>query len=141
MSVQSGAVRTPITVRSYELDSFGHLNHAAFLNHFEYARFHALAEKGFPIETLLGRGEAIHVVRVEVDYRAELKMGQAYEVVTEPETIRNSSLVLRQRSVEPADDGKVYAEALVTIVWIGPGGRPVRVPDDIRAAFNSPPSA
>ena len=31
-----------IEVRTSELDSFGHVNHAVYLNYFEHARFEAL---------------------------------------------------------------------------------------------------
>ena len=129
------SIRTRLTVRSYELDSFGHLNHAVFLNHFEYARFDAFRVLDFPPERLLARGEAIHVVRVEVDYRAELTMGDDVDIETSLHELRNSSLTLRQRCVSPTDPNRVYAEALVTVVWIGPDRRPMRVPDDVRAVL------
>ena len=38
---------TTIGVRMSELDSFGHVNHAVFLNYFEHARFEALERAGF----------------------------------------------------------------------------------------------
>ena len=128
-------ISTPLTVRSYELDSFGHLNHAVFLNHFEHARFDAFETLGFPPEKLLARGEAIHVVRVEVDYRSEMRMGDAFEVRTSVEEVRNSSLTLRQRSVAADAPDHLFAEALVTIVWIGPNQRPMRIPEDVRAVL------
>ena len=129
-------VSTRLQVRSYELDSFGHLNHAVFLNHFEHARFDAFESLGFPASKLLARGEAIHVVRVEVDYRAELVMGREIEIRTSVHEMRNSSLTLAQRSVDPNDPDHVFAEALVTVVWIGPNRRPMRIPDDVRTVFS-----
>ena len=46
-SPSTPVAETDITVRSPELDSFGHVNHAVFLNYFEHARFLALEEAGF----------------------------------------------------------------------------------------------
>ena len=59
---------TRIGVRTSELDSFGHVNHAVYLNYFEHARFEALKRAGFPWDLLGERGWAIFVVRIEVDY-------------------------------------------------------------------------
>ena len=36
-----------LAVRTSELDSFGHVNHAVHLSYLEHARFHALKEAGF----------------------------------------------------------------------------------------------
>ena len=65
--------RTRIVVRTSELDSFGHVNHAVYLNYFEHARFEALKDAGFAWSELARRGWAIFVVRIEVDYVAETR--------------------------------------------------------------------
>lgn len=126
---------TDLEVRSYELDGFGHLNHAVFLNHFEFARFDALASAGFPPAVLLRNGVGIHVVRVEVDYRREARLGQAMRVRTAPVEIRNSSMTLEQTAFDPADPEVVFAEARVVLVWVGDDGRPVRIPREVRDAL------
>ena len=41
-----------IDARAYELDSFGHVNHAVHLNYFEQARFETLAGCGFTYDEL-----------------------------------------------------------------------------------------
>ena len=129
---------TRVEVRSYEIDGFGHLNHAVFLNHFEFARFQALESAGFPWSALVARGLAIHVVRVEVDYTREARFGQALAVRTVAEELRNSSMTLEQTTFDPDAPERVFARARVTAVWIGPDGRPVRIPDDVRAALAAP---
>ena len=72
------------------------------------------------------------MVRVEVDYRRELRLAQRYEIHTSVHAVRNTSATLRQVSLEEGGSGDPFAEALVTIVWIGPDGRPMRIPDDVR---------
>ncbi|MDX1567801.1 MAG: acyl-CoA thioesterase, partial [Longimicrobiales bacterium] len=49
---------TSIETRSYELDAFGHLNHAVYLNYFEVARIKLLEEAGYPVQDLLDHGHA-----------------------------------------------------------------------------------
>jgi YbgC/YbaW family acyl-CoA thioester hydrolase len=130
---------TRVRVRSYELDSFGHVNHAVYLNYFEHARFGALADGGFDPSTLERRREGVHVVRVEVDYRREARLDRELLIRTRAEAFRSSSMTLLQAAVDPLDPEQVFAEARVVLVWIGPDGRPMRIPDDVRRAIG--PSA
>ncbi len=132
--------RLRLRARSYELDSFNHVNHAVYLNYFEHARFAALTEGGFPPGRLAERGEGVHVVRVEVDFRREIRLGEDVEVRTRALDAGASSLTIGQRMVAPhdGDEPGVYAEARVVLVWIGPDGRPMRVPQDVRDAFGLP---
>jgi YbgC/YbaW family acyl-CoA thioester hydrolase len=127
--------QTHVTVRSYELDSFGHLNHAVFLSYFEHARFEALRTGGFEPGELERRGEGVHVVRVEVDYRKEARLGRELLLRTRAEGGRNTSFTVLQTAVDPLDPEQVFAEARVVLVWIDARGRPTRVPDDVREAL------
>ena len=128
----------PVDARSYELDSFGHVNYAVYLNYFEYARYRAFADGGFSAERLSERGEAVHVVHVEVDYRNELRLGEEVVIDTELVGVRRTSMNIRQVARHPENPDYVYAEGLVVIVWIGPDGRPMRVPNDVLAALGAP---
>jgi YbgC/YbaW family acyl-CoA thioester hydrolase len=136
-------------VRSYELDGFGHLNHAVYLNYFEQARFDSLAEGGFSLEKLAERGWAVHVVRVETDFRREALLGQEMLVRTKVAEVRSSSMTLEQVAVDPArkdrviDEGRVvaarpdavFAEGKIVVVWIGPDRAPMRIPPEVRSAL------
>ena len=124
-----------VAVRSYELDAYAHLNHAVFLNYFEHGRFQALRQGGFTPEEFQRRGEAVHVVRVEVDYRREALLDRELLIRTRVEEVRNSSMSLLQAAVDPVDPEQVFAEARVVVVWIGADGRPARIPDDARRAL------
>jgi len=126
---------TRVGVRSYELDSFGHLNHAVYLSYFEHARFDALASWGLPASAFAARDQAVHVVRVEIDYVSEAMMGQEMEILTRPDATRNSSFSLLQEARDPADPDRVFARARVVLVWIGPDRRPMRIPADARSAL------
>ena len=136
-------------VRSYELDSFGHLNHAVYLNYFEQARFDALTAGGFGLEKLAERGWAVHVVRVEVDFRREALLGQEMLVRTRVSEARSSSMTLEQVAVDPTQKDRVvgegralaarpdavFAEAKIVVVWIGPDRAPIRIPPEVRTAL------
>ncbi len=126
-----------MTVRSYELDAFGHVNHAVYLNYLELARFDALEEGGFPPSALSENGWAIHVVRIEVDYAKPCVQGQALRIRTRVEQFRKTSMVIAQdiRRLDDGPDADPAVRARVTAVWIGDKGRPVRIPDWARTAL------
>ena len=132
--------RTELEVRSYELDSFRHANHAVFLNYLEQARFEALRAGGFSYSDIQTRGWGIHVVRMEIDYTAELKLGDAFMIETWIHAYRRTSMVLAQRITRhrPGHPDTVASESRVTVVWIGENGRPMRVPAEARAALGEP---
>ncbi|MGD8322054.1 MAG: thioesterase family protein [Gemmatimonadota bacterium] len=131
-------VETPVEVRSYELDSFGHVNHAVFLNYLEYARFDALRVGGFPHEELMRRGWGVYVVRIEVDYLREAHPGQRLLVRTWAERYKRSSAVLAQEIVREDDPQTAVVRARVTAVWVGPNGKPMRVPEEVHLALPGP---
>ena len=135
-SPETPVAETVIGVRTSELDSFGHVNHAVYLNYFEHARFEALAEAGFSWGILEERGWAIFVVRIEVDYLAEAKREDELRIRTWADSFRRTSMVLAQEMVRTDDPEVVVARARVTAVWIGPNRKPMRVPDDVRASLS-----
>jgi YbgC/YbaW family acyl-CoA thioester hydrolase len=125
-----------IAVRSSELDSFGHVNHAVFLNYLEQARFLALQEAGFDWSSLDEKGWRIFVVRIEVDYVAEARRGQRLLVRTWADSFRRTMMVFGQEIVRADDPETVVTRARVTGVWIDPQGRPMRVPEHVREGLS-----
>lgn len=129
------ANETGIEVRSYELDSFGHVNHAVFLNYLEYGRFELLRAVGLPPESLPERGLGVYVVRLEIDYLKEARVGDRLLVRSRAGEFRRTAMVLVQEIVRAAEPETVLAQARVTAVWVGSDRRPTRVPDEIRSAL------
>jgi acyl-CoA thioester hydrolase len=106
-----------------------------YLNYFEHARFEALKEAGFTWSVLEEREWAIFVVRLEIDYLAETKRDDELLIRTWADSFRRTSMVLVQEMVRADARDEVVARARVTAVWIGPGRRPIRVPDEVRAGL------
>lgn len=126
---------TTITVRSPEIDSFGHVNHAVFLSYLEHARYEALEAAGFAWPLLQERDWQIFVVRIEVDYVAQAGRGDRLLVRTWAESFKRTSMVLAQEIVRGDDPTIVVTRSRVTAVWMGPNRRPMRVPPDVRAGL------
>jgi len=124
-------------VRSYELDGFAHLNHVVFLNWFEQARFDAFEAGGLPAPEIQARGWGVYVVHVDVQYLKEARLGDELVVRTSVVEVGRSSMIFRQVA-SPADEPEaISADARVRAVFIGEGGRPTRIPPEVRAALGA----
>jgi len=131
--IHEGIVR----VRSYELDSLGHVNHSVYLNYLEQIRYDALEAGGFPAEVMVAHGWAVHIVRAEVDYRKECRHGDLLRIRTWVEAFRHSSMTVRHEILRDSHDtpGILAVSARIVLVWIGPEGRPIRIPEEARKAL------
>ena len=113
-----------------------------YLNYFEQARWEALAAGGFSYEALQERGWEVHVVRIEVGFRSEVRLGDELRIKTWVDRYRRSATIILQEAWrDPQEEGGVavlVAEARVVAVWIGEGRRPIRVPEEIKKALGDP---
>lgn len=98
-----------IGVRWADLDALGHVNNATFLTYLEEAR------DAFMRQTLGDVFLDMVIVRVEIDYRAEIPAGTSnVEVTCALESIGTSSIRTREQILLP--DGTVAAEAMTVAV-------------------------
>ena len=139
MEHQPRSFECTLQVRGYELDGNNHVNHAVYLNYFEHARFLALEVGGLPLPSLAERGWEIHVVRIEVDYRRPLRLGDRVQLNTWVAEWKTTRRVIRQTATSEGNE-VAAAEARVVAVWIGPDGKPMRIPDEGRAALGGTPA-
>ncbi|MVA77676.1 hypothetical protein GC722_16875 [Auraticoccus sp. F435] len=122
----------PLRVRWSDLDSYGHVNNVRFYDYVQEGRLRLLSGLG---EQAAVRGRTWLVVRQDVDYRAQLGYRtEPYEVRTAVAELGRSSMTLAARVQDPLD-GTVFAESRTVAVCADAQGRPVPVPDSLRAAL------
>ena len=104
----------PIEVRFRDLDPMGHVNHAVMVTYLEQARFQwwrsFLGGRKFQEEGFL-------VVRVEVDYRMPILLGDDVRVELHCPKTGNSSFELSYR-VTKGLGGELFAEGRTTQVML-----------------------
>ena len=115
-----------LTVRSYECDSYGHVNHAVYINYLEYARIRFLDEAGYDYPGLLKAGFFTYVSRVDVSYRSPAFSDDELTIESEPILLRRVTGVMRQ-VIRRGDT--VIAEANVHWCIVNEKGRPARPPE------------
>ncbi|MHC5210948.1 MAG: acyl-CoA thioesterase [Planctomycetota bacterium] len=124
--------RSSFRARSYELDSYRHLNNAVYVSWFEQARLEFLRSHGFSYDGFADRGEWMVVVRTEVDFRAAVQEGDALEISTRATELGRSSVRFLQIMRRGPDE--IVCEARTVMAFTGEQGS-IPIPEDVRAAL------
>ena len=115
-----------LQVRTYECDSYGHVNNANYLNYLEYARYELLKDVGFDYPKAIDAGYGVFIARIEIDYKRPALTDDRLTIRTWPLKKKAVSGVLAQE-IRRGDD--ILAEAKVTWAFVdSKTGMPVRIP-------------
>lgn len=112
-------------VRGYELDSFGHVNNAVYINYLEQARWEIVQKLGL-LDLLRDNKSFLVVVETQIKYVKELRMfDQAYV---------QSSMIGRGFFIDFKQDifdveGKKVAKAKVKCLFLDEDRNPIDIPE------------
>jgi acyl-CoA thioester hydrolase len=84
--------RIDIQVRFGDTDAMGHLNNTSFAYYAEVARLEFVAQFGEEVRSLI-------LAHLAIDFRRQVRFGEAVAVETQIERLGTSSITLRQRIV------------------------------------------
>lgn len=85
-----------ITVRSYELDSYNHVNNAVFLQYCEYARMKFLEDIHFAYNDAYNNGYRIVIASANLQYKKPALLYDQLKIFTEPIKRNRISGVFKQ---------------------------------------------
>jgi acyl-CoA thioester hydrolase len=118
-------------VRSYELDSNGHVNNAVYLNWAEEIATEHAEAAGYGRAWAAGKGGGWVVRRSEITYHRPAVYGEEVELLVRVELVRGVRAV-RRTLIRRASDGEPLAEVLTEWVWVRlTDGRPAPVPKEL----------
>jgi acyl-CoA thioester hydrolase len=123
----------PITPAAGDIDELDHVSNLVYLRWVaEVAMAHSRA-RGWDWDRYRALGAVFMVRRHEIDYVAQVTLGQILSAETWVDSWKLASCI---RKTEILRDGKVVARAATTWAMIGlAAGRPQRIPDELLAAF------
>ncbi|MDR0598230.1 MAG: acyl-CoA thioesterase [Treponema sp.] len=116
-----------LTVRTYECDSYGHVNNAVYLNYLEYARYLLLKDVGFDYPAAIRAGYGVYVAKVSIEYKKPALAEDELLIRSWPARKGAVSGVIAQRILRGED---LIAEAEVTWAFVDSRGVPVKVPSE-----------
>jgi len=117
--------RSTLTVRSYECDSYGHVNNAVYLNYLEVARHEMLAALGMDYAAMRAAGFGLVVARIDIRYRRPAVAEDALTILSRAVKRLRVGGIIAQRILKGED---LIAEADVTWVSIDGRGRAAPLP-------------
>jgi acyl-CoA thioester hydrolase len=114
-----------LTVRTYECDSYGHVNNANYLNYLEVARYELLKDVGFDYPAVIVAGYGVYVARVEIDYKKAAVTDDVLRLKSWPIKKGAVSGIIAQQ-IWRGDD--LIVEAKVTWAFVDSHGIPTKIP-------------
>ncbi|PYM17236.1 MAG: hypothetical protein DMD81_09750 [Candidatus Rokuibacteriota bacterium] len=122
---------TRIKVRHYEVDGYGHVNHANYVHYFEAGRVEALEKIGLGLPEMQRQGYHIVAVEIAVKFLAPAHPGESLDIVTRVREVRAARSFWTQEIREVAS-GRLVATAEVVGAFTNAEGRPLRIPAAFR---------
>jgi acyl-CoA thioester hydrolase len=126
--------RTPISVRFYELDPYGHLNHSVYIQYFEVGRIDLFASFGWTLGGLADLGTQVVVSSITTNFLSAGVEGDQLVVESWVEDVKRVTTTFGQRIMR---GDTVLAEQTVVGACLNTEGRPMRFPAEMTDAMRS----
>jgi acyl-CoA thioester hydrolase len=125
-----------VEARSYELDPYGHLNNAVYVNWLEHGRLCYLRDRGHTY-TSVPESFGVHVVvvRQDLQHKAQVRLGDRLSVTTRILRFGRTSFAFFQEITYL--DGRLAASGEVTMVCVGEDGSAMPIPPGLRSLLDS----
>jgi acyl-CoA thioester hydrolase len=116
-----------LTVRTYECDSYGHVNNANYLNYLEFARYEFLKAIDFDYPAIVRSGYGVYIARIEIDYKKSAVTDDALRIRSWPVKKGAASGIIAQEICRGDD---LIAQAKVTWALVDSRGLPAKIPPE-----------
>lgn len=124
---------TRVIVRSYELDSYGHVNNAVYLNYLEAARSDVLRQVGMSFNDFKKLDAFPVVVEANIRYRSPSFADDVLIIKTTMAEVRRATCMMDFEVHK--ENGTLVLTAQMEFLFMGNNGRPTRMPDVFKGSF------
>ncbi len=121
-------ITSRLRVRTYECDSYGHVNNAVYVNFLEFGRMEFLHGINFDYKGFIAAGYFLYISHIDVYYKASAYLDD--ELFVEVEPIETGAVRGTMRQTIRKADGTICVEAKVTWASVNKDGRPSRIPKE-----------
>ena len=103
-----------VLIRELHLDSFGHVNNAAYVQLYEEARWDFITKNGFGLDHILKHQMGPVILDLKVRFKRELKNRESIKILSRTiELVNPKIMVLEQTMLK--SDGKIASDATFTV--------------------------
>ncbi|MBC7691607.1 MAG: acyl-CoA thioesterase [Methylotenera sp.] len=127
--------RSTLKVRGYELDSFGHVNHAVYVSYMEHARWEMLAAEGITLKKFQEWKRFPVIAELEAKYLRPTYIDDTLEVQSKVIENTKTSFIIQQ-TIYKGDVPVLLGK--VRVVTVDETGRPAAMPSGIDLLWTQP---
>lgn len=103
-------------VKESDIDEFNHVNNKVYIDYLEKARIDWHQSVGFELEKMIKEGYGDVLRNLNVSYIKEAVLGEVLNIKTFPQSIGNTSIILKQHIYNERDELITEAEAVIVLV-------------------------
>lgn len=122
------------TVMSFELDAFGHVNNAVYLQYLEKARNEFMLAKQLDFNRFFEWGRFPVVVRAQLEFKNPARANDRLEIIGWISSHTQTSFTL-QYEIRQQTDGRIVLRAETGHVFVDGQNRPCRIPEEFKEKF------
>jgi len=123
-----------ITVASYELDSFGHVNNAIFLNYLEKARCDFMTQKGLHFNDFFKWHRYPLVIKASLEYKRPARADDHLLVIGWITAHTQTTFTLQYQIINEETEQLILKGETVH-AFVDDSNRPARIPDEFFHGF------
>ncbi len=121
-----------LQARGNELDSYGHVNNAIYLNYNEQARWEIFRQLGL-LDTIIASGKKIVIVENQIKYIRQVRLFD--EIIVETQMEKSAHFLLFRHLMLNKKTGKRVAKSLVKTVFLDENDKPCDIPQSLLETF------
>jgi len=121
-----------LEARGNELDSYGHVNNAVYLNYNEQARWDLFRQLDL-LDQIITSGKKIVIVENHIKYIRQVKLFD--KIVIETQMEKSVHFLLFKHNLLNKKTGKSVAKAMVKSVFLGKNNKPCDIPESLLETF------
>lgn len=121
-----------LRVRGNELDSYGHVNNAVYLNYNEQARWELFREIGL-LDRLVSDGKKIVIIENQIKYIRQSRLFDELRIETQME--KSAHFLLFYQLMINVKTNKRVAKSIVKTVFLDEKDKPCDIPEALLQLF------
>ena len=122
-SIETSHFESKLSVRDYELDSFGVINNAVYHNYLEHARDQFLESQGIKLTAYIEQGLSPVITKAEIEYRSSLLTRDDFVVSLELALLSKVKFIFLQE-IQSLPNKTLILSARITGTILNSSGRP-----------------